>query len=126
MITYFSFFSSYFAFIIDYNYGSLLRKCLRMKIFFYFLQQFNQKLTWMLWRQFHLGNNLPTHARKNKDFSQQKPRHLLRWISKAACWWKTRWHWFSFCTAERDKSLVRDENWINKGSFKVSAAIYVD
>ena len=51
-------------------------KCIRMKIFLLF-QKFIQKLTWMLWRQVRLGNNLPTHVRENTDSSRQKPRQLL-------------------------------------------------
>ena len=33
----------------------------------------------MLWKQFHLGNDLPlpTHIRENTAFSQQKPQQLL-------------------------------------------------
>ena len=31
----------------------------------------------MLRKQFHLGNNVPTHIRENTYFSRQKPRQLL-------------------------------------------------
>ena len=31
----------------------------------------------MLWKQFCLGNNLPTHIRENTDLSRQKPQELL-------------------------------------------------
>ena len=44
--------------------------------YFYFLKYFIQKLTWMLLRQFHLGNNLLTHIRENADFSFQKFQQL--------------------------------------------------
>ena len=31
----------------------------------------------MLGKQFHLGNNVPTHIRENTYFSRQKPQQLL-------------------------------------------------
>ena len=65
-----------FPFITDNcNYGRVFRKGTKKKIF-YFLQKFIEKLTCMLLRQFCLGNNLPTHIRKNTDFPRQSPRQL--------------------------------------------------
>ena len=32
----------------------------------------------MLLRQFHLGNNLPTHTGENKDFLRLKLRRILK------------------------------------------------
>ena len=73
--TLFVFFPSFFfQFTSDnWNYWSLFRNCIKMKIFFYFLQTFIQKLTLVLLRQIYLGNNLLTHIRKNADFSRQLP-----------------------------------------------------
>ena len=31
----------------------------------------------MLWKQFCLGNNLPTYIRENTDFCREKPQQLL-------------------------------------------------
>ena len=31
----------------------------------------------MLWKQFRVGNNLPTKIRENTDFSRQKSQQLL-------------------------------------------------
>ena len=44
---------------------------------FYFLQYFIQKLTWMLWKHFRLGNYLPTHIKENTYFFRQKSQQLL-------------------------------------------------
>ena len=79
LITLFFFF--YFIFFLLYlnncNHGSFFRKGVKMKIF-YFLQKFIWKLTWMLLRQFCLGNNLLMHIRENTDFPWQKPWQLSR------------------------------------------------
>ena len=64
-----SFFPSFYPFLTDnFNYRSLFRECIKMKIFFHFLLEFIQKLTSMMFRQFRLGNNLQTHIRENTDF----------------------------------------------------------
>ena len=60
----------------NYNYWNSLSKCIKLKIFLVFTIIYS-KLTWMLWKQFCLGNNLPTHIRENTDFSREKPQRLL-------------------------------------------------
>ena len=78
LITLFLFLLHLCTFIIDNcNYGSVFRKGIKIKIF-YFLQKFIEKLKCMLLRQFCLGNNLPTHIRENRDLTRQKPRQLPR------------------------------------------------
>ena len=75
LITLCSFFPSLFSFIIDNcNYRSLLRKCLKMKIFLLFTNIYS-KIN-MLLRKFCLGNNLPTHIQENIDFLRQKSWQL--------------------------------------------------
>ena len=63
--------------IDNYSYWNSFSKFIKMKIFFNFLQKFVQKLTWMLWKQFCLGNSLPAYIREKADFSQEKPQQLL-------------------------------------------------
>ena len=46
------------------------------KWFFYFLQQFIWKSTWMLLRQFHLSNNLVMLIKEDTDFPWQNPWQL--------------------------------------------------
>ena len=68
-------FLHFFHYLIDNcNYRSLLRKCLKMKIFLLFTNIYS-KIN-MLLRQFHLSNNLPTHIQENIDFPQQKSQQL--------------------------------------------------
>ena len=59
---YFSVFPSFFPFIIDNcNYGSLLRKCLKTKIFYflqYCIKKFGQFCLWIIcWRTLELTQN---------------------------------------------------------------------
>ena len=79
----------------------------------------------MLWKQFCLGKNLPTHIRENKIFSAKAS-------AVAECWSE-----FQRLLMVKDymalilllyciKSLVIDENGISKGSVKVLAASYLD
>ena len=68
-------FLHFISFIIDNcNYRSLLRKCLKMKIFLLFTNIYS-KIN-MLLRKFCLGNNLPTHIQENIDFPRQKSWQL--------------------------------------------------
>ena len=59
-----------------YEKGKFVQKGYENENFFYFLQQFIQKLTWILLRQ-----SLPTHIQENADFLRQKPWQL--WDTKA-------------------------------------------
>lgn len=54
-----------------------VQKWYKTKDFFSLFTIICPKLTWMLLKQFHLGNNLPRHIRENKDFPWQKPQQLL-------------------------------------------------
>ena len=65
LITLFTFFPSFFPFILDNcNYGSLYRKGIKVKI--------NMNVV----KTICLGNNLAKHIRENKDFPRQKSRQL--------------------------------------------------
>ena len=62
------FFLSFFPFIIDNcNYGSLLKKCLKMEIFLLFAKVYS-KININVVQIICLGSNLSMHIRENTDF----------------------------------------------------------
>ena len=76
LITLCWFFSSLFSFIFDNcNYGSLLKKCPKMKTFLLFTIIYS-KININVVKIICLGNNLPTHIREYTDFLWQKPQQL--------------------------------------------------
>ena len=76
LITLCWFFSSLFSFIFDNcNYGSLLKKCPKMKTFLLFTIIYS-KININVVKIIRLGNNLPTHIREYTDFLWQKPQQL--------------------------------------------------
>ena len=75
LITIFSFvLSFFFPFIIDnHNYGSLLRKGMKMKILLFFTIIY-QKININIIKKICPGNNFPTHSKENTDHPRQKLR----------------------------------------------------
>ena len=89
LITLRLFFLSFFPFIIDNcNYGSLLKKCLKMKIFLVFTKVYSN-ININIVQIIRLGSNLPTHIRENTDFLwQNRNVRVPRRISKPVTYQK--------------------------------------
>ena len=127
MVNFFHFFPSFFSFHYVYKKWRMY-KCITMKIFFTFYNILfknyqeccESNLALVITCQ-HTLEKIPISLCKSLGNCL-----VSRRILKAVYWRKTEWHWFSFCIAEMDKSLVKDENWISRGSSKVLVGSYVD
>ena len=68
MITLLPFFLHFILFLLTILIIGVCSESVKMKIFFHFLLEFIKKLTSMVFRQFHISNNLQMHIRENTDF----------------------------------------------------------